>query len=95
MTVDFKEYQKDLKNFIDRHSKKALLKIETSPMVNKTYYKHYMFSDGSNFEEINSIIEEEVVVCVHGVEIPVVVSLRKLEYFSTDFGASKFVYEQA
>lgn len=93
MTVNFEEYQKDLKRFCKKHNQNGECKIETSPMINNCYHKNYIYDDGSNFTEINEIVVEEVEVKVHGIFIKVDVQLWRTEYYSTDDSKSKYFYQ--
>lgn len=95
MTVSFKEYQDDLKEFCQHHNKKAECTVYTSPMVNNVYTKYFMYSDGATFTEVNDFVTEDVKVEAHGMVMTVPVKFFRTEYYSTDNSKSKFVYQKA
>ena len=95
MTVTYETYIEDLAKFIDKHSKKYDYSVYTSPFENREYHKVYAFENCATFTEINTMEYTEVVnVQVHGITVPVEVSLIKHEYWSTDDSRSKFWYEK-
>lgn len=94
-TVTYDEYSKDLKNFIDKHSKKCDWKVYTSPLIDGQYHKNIVFEDGSEFTEINELNYSEVVeIMVHNIPATVTVDLIRHEYWSTDDSVSKYWYEK-
>ena len=93
MTVTYKEYAKDLRDFSQKHNKKADLKIFTSPMVNDRYHKEYCWSDGATFYEINERVIEIAEAEVHGITVKVPVEMWRTEYWSTE-SSSKYYYEK-
>lgn len=93
INVGFKEYQKDLQEFCQRHNQKAECRVYTSPMENDSYHKEYCYSDGATFYEINDIVYDEAKITMHGLEIKVPIAFYRTEYFSTDNGKSKFFYK--
>lgn len=94
-TVTYDEYSKDLKNFIDKHSKKCDWKVYTSPLIDGQYHKNIVFEDGSEFTEINELNYSEVVeIMVHNIPVTVTVDLIRHEYWSTDDSVSKYWYEK-
>lgn len=93
-TVDYRTYEKELNEFISRHSKKSDLHIWTSPFVNGEYHKDYLFEDGATFTEVNTHdYKESVIVTIHGIQMTAVVNLIRHEYWSTDDSESHVWYE--
>ena len=87
------EYEGEKLGFIGKHLKKSDYRIDTSPMENNCYHKEYVFEHGAVWYEVIFLIEEEIVVEVHGIRCVVTVKFNKTEYWSTDDGKSKFIYE--
>lgn len=77
--------------FIRHHE---IAKIETSPMENNSYSKHYIAEDGSEMWEFNRIITEEVEVEVKGIKAKAEIKLWETECWSTEF-KSMYLYQQA
>ena len=77
--------------FIRRHE---IDKIETSPMENNSYSKHYISEDGSEMWEFNRIVTEKVEVEVKGIKAIAEIKLWETECWSTEF-PSMYLYQQA
>ena len=93
--VNYSEYQKDLNEFIKRHSKKSDLHVWTSALVDGEYHKEYLFEDGNGFYKINNMnYIEKVEIEVHGLIVIAEVKMVKHEYYSTDDSVSKYWYEK-
>lgn len=83
-------YEAQMK-FINQHT---ILKVETSPMENNSYSKHYLAEDGSEMWEFNRIITEKVEVEVKGIKAKAEIKLWETECWSTEF-KSMYLYQQA
>lgn len=84
-------YDKQAK-FIRNHQ---IARIDTSPMMNSTYSKHYVAVDGAEMWEFNRIITETVEAEVKGIKVKAEVKLWETECWSTDFFKSMYLYQQA
>lgn len=92
--VDYSTYERELNEFIRKHSKKSDLHIWTSAFVNGQYHKDYLFEDGATFTEVNEHdYKEMVVVELHGKKIQTIVRMIRHEYWSTDDSESHVWYE--
>lgn len=94
MTVTYDQYLKELQAFCKKHNKKAECKVETSPMINNSYHKNYMWSDGANWTECSFIVRELAECEIHGIKFSTPVDLWKTEYYSTE-SPSKYFYTKA
>ena len=94
MTVDYKEYTKDLQDFIKKHGKQGW-EVQTSPMDEYGYYhKEYICNDGAIFYEVMGPEYCKQKVTVKMVEVEVEIKLFRTEYWSSDNASSKFYYEK-
>lgn len=88
--VTMKEFYGAQAEFIRKH---PIAKIETSPMVNNAYSKHYLAEDGAEMWEENRITSEIVEVEVHGVKCQAHVELWETECWSTDDSRSMYLFQ--
>ena len=90
MTIlTMKEYYTVVSKFVNNHE---VAKVETSPMINNTWYKNYLCEDGAAGTEVNRVVYEKVDVEVKGLKIQVEVKLLETEWFDTDSGKSVYMY---
>lgn len=86
-TLELYEAQSD---FIHKH---PILKIETTPLINDSYHKHFISEDGAEMWECNRVITEDVEVEVHGIKCHTKVTLWETECWNTDDSKSMYHYE--
>lgn len=92
MTVTYKEYELDKKNFFEKHHYDY--RVETSPMDEYgRYSKTYCFEDGATWYEVMSPEYVTTEVEVKKVIVKVEVKMFKTEYWSSEKG-SRFYYEK-
>lgn len=94
-TVTYRDYLDELHAFSVKHNKKADLQVYTSAMVNNSYHKEYVWSDGAQFFEVTDMVTEEAVGEVHGVQVTFPVTFWRVEFWSTEDAKSKYFYEKA
>ena len=82
MTGTAKEYEASKKNFFKKHNND--FNTETSPMMNDTYHKEYMFRDGAIWYEVIRPVYEKVEVEVRKVKTQIDIKLCEVEYWNTD-----------
>lgn len=79
--VTMKEFYDAQAEFMRKH---PIAKIETGPLNQNAYSKHYLAEDGAEMWEQGRIISEIVEVEVHGVECQAHVEIWETECWSTD-----------
>lgn len=89
--VTMKEFYDAQAEFIRKH---PIANIETSPMANNAYSKHYLAEDGAKMWEENRIVTEIVEVEVHGVKFQAQFELWETECWSTDDSRSMYLYQK-
>lgn len=87
-------YNETFMEFFKNH-KESDFKIETSPMVDNVYYKHYIFDDGAIWYERTDYVVEKATAECKGIQFTVDVKLQRTEYFSSDDAKSRYFYCKA
>ena len=87
--VGMQYYEEQKRNFVLKHGN---FREETS-LEHNIIHKTLCFEDGSAWFEVYGKKEEIVNVEVKGVKLRTKADLFRLEFWSTDDGKSKFVYE--
>lgn len=89
--VTMKEFYERQSEFIRKH---PIAKIDTTPMINNAYMKHYIAEDGAEMWESNRIITHRAEVEAYGIKIMVDVKLWETECWSSE-SPSMYLYQQA
>ena len=82
------EYNERKKKFFANHACENVKETRFGNM------KYFNMEDGATWYEFNSAVDKEILGEVHGVPYRFVVSLYKTEYWSTDDGNSRVVYDK-
>lgn len=90
--VSMKEFYEKQAEFIRKH---PISKVDTTPMVDNSYRKHYIAEDGAEMWESNRIITHRAEVEAYGIKCVVDVKLWETECWSTDEASSMYLYQQA
>ncbi len=92
MVVTTKEYNKDKRDFLNRHGD---FTVHTSSLDEyNSYHKEYVCEDGAVFYEVNGPEYVTIPVTVNLVDLDIEVELFRTEYWSSDNAKSKFCYEK-
>lgn len=93
MTVTYKEYTEDKKNFFETHDYDFTTFTSQMDQYGR-YYKTYNFADGAQWtEEMGpETVKKEIEVMKAKVEVEV--KMFRTEYYSSDNASSKRYYEK-
>jgi hypothetical protein len=91
--VTYEIYNDDKSFFFEKHG--FDFNVTTSPMeAGGTYYKTYLFEDGSVWYERMSHYVTNENVTVHNVQLEVKIELQRIDYWSSDISRERTYFER-